>query len=183
MKKIFSLVVIALFATQAFGQIKLNPQLGVSFMSISDLPSGVTFNGNAGASIGADLRIGDRFQIIPGLHYLSTVSAFQNALSTTTGDISTDYLKIKALASYSIVNAGAFKLRINAGPSYDFLVSKKSSVFGNINSGDFFLQGGIGIDVLFITADLGYAQGLTDKFALHSGSKSSGLYASVGIIF
>lgn len=183
MKKIFSLVVIALIATQAFGQIKLNPQLGMSFMSISDLPTGTTFNGNLGASLGVDLRIGDRFQLIPGLHYLSTVSAFQDALGTTTGDVKTKYLKIKALASYSIINASAFKIRLNAGPSYDFLISNKTSPFGNINSGDFFLQGGIGVDVLFITADLGYAQALTDKFALQTGSKSKGLYASIGIIF
>ena len=172
---------ITFFSLQLIAQVQFNPQIGLSLMNVGNPPAGVNFDGKAGLSIGADLRLGGRFQIIPGVHYLSAVSTYSTASATTTSNISTNYIKLKALADYNIIDGSIFKFRANFGPSYDFLVSKKSSVSGNVNSGDFFLQGGLGIDVLFLTADVGYAQALTNKFE-SGAAKSRGVYINLGIV-
>ena len=185
MKKLAAFLVIAFVSSQLIAQMRFNPQIGLSMMNVGNPPAGVNFDGKAGVSIGADLRVGGRFQIIPGAHFLSTVSAYSSSTAGNstiiTGDVKTNYIKLKALADYNIIDGSIFKFRANFGPSYDFLVSKKSSVLGNVNSGDFFLQGGLGIDVLFLTADVGYAQALTNKFESGAG-KSRGVYINLGIV-
>lgn len=82
------------------------------------------------------------------------------------------------------------KLRINAGPSYDFLMSakekdSKDNVKSDYKNGTFFLQGGLVVDFLFLTADLGYAQGLSQTFANEGApdAKMAGMYFTVGVIF
>jgi len=181
MKKLIVFLVITFVSSQLIAQVQFNPQIGLSTMNVGNPPTGVNFDGKAGVSIGADLRVGGKFQIIPGVHYLSTVSTYSTASTTTTSNITTNYIKLKALAGYNIIDGYILKFRANFGPSYDFRVSKKSSVLGNVNSGDFFLQGGLGIDVLFLTADVGYAQALTNKFESGAG-KSRGVYVNLGIL-
>lgn len=191
MKKLllFSLVV---FATiQLFAQVQFNPQIGITTLSVRNPPSGVTYDGKVGMSLGADLRFGERFQIQPGVHYVSSVTAYQTSGSeAVAGEVLYRSLKIKALAAYNLIDGGQFKLRINAGPAYDFLMSAKdktgdTDVKGDYKNGTFFLQGGLGVDVFFLTADLGYAQGLSQTFAGEGApdSKMAGMYFTVGVVF
>jgi len=191
MKKLIAFTLIAFATVQVFAQVQFNPQFGLTFMSIKNPPTGVTYDGKVGMSLGADLRFGQRFQIQPGVHYVNSVTAYENTNGTSTsGDVTYKSIKLKALAAYNIVDGKEFKFRANFGPSYDFLLSAKEKESGtdlkdDFSNGTFFLQGGLGIDFLFLTADVGYASGLTKTFAGEGApdSNTAGMYFTVGVIF
>ncbi|MCC6584811.1 MAG: PorT family protein [Chitinophagales bacterium] len=191
MKKLITLSLAIFAAVQLIAQVQFNPQIGITTLSLKNPPSGVTFDGKIGMNLGADLRFGERFQIQPGVHHINSITAFQSTdAEVETGEVVYKSLKIKALAAFNLIDAGQLKLRINAGPSYDFLLSAKEkeskiNVKEDYKNGTFFLQGGVGVDFLFLTADLGYAHGLSQTFAGEGApdSKMAGMYFTVGIIF
>jgi hypothetical protein len=191
MKKLFTLAVIAFAAGQLFAQVQFNPQIGMSFMSIKNPPTGVTYDGKVGAMLGADFRFGERFQFQPGVFYVNSITAYENTNGTSTsGDLSYKSLKLKALLAYNLIDGGQFKIRANFGPAYDFLLSAKEKKSGtdlkdDFTNGTFFLQGGVGADILFLTADLGYAYGLTKTFVGEAApdANNAGLYFTVGVVF
>lgn len=191
MKKLITLSLAIFAAVQLIAQVQFNPQIGITTLSLKNPPSGVTFDGKIGMNLGADLRFGEKFQIQPGVHYINSITAFQSTdAEVETGEVVYKSLKIKALAAFNLIDAGQLKLRINAGPSYDFLLSAKEkeskiNVKEDYKNGTFFLQGGVGVDFLFLTADLGYAHGLSQTFAGEGApdSKMAGMYFTVGIIF
>ena len=64
-------------------------------------------------------------------------------------------MKLKALAAYNLIDGDAFRLRLNAGPTYNFLLNV-SDDDGNIedwqdsfNSGSFNLDAGLGADIWY----------------------------------
>jgi len=191
MKRLLTLILIALSSVQLFAQVQFNPQIGLSFMTIKNPPEGVTYDGKTGMSLGADFRFGKRFQFQPGVHYVSSVTAYENSNGTSTsGDVTYKSIKLKALGAFNIVDGAKFKFRANFGPAYDFLLSAKekeseTDLKDDFSNGTFFLQGGLGVDFLFLTADLGYASGLTKTFAGEAApdSNTAGMYFTVGIIF
>lgn len=184
MKKIFLLIATAIVTMSASAQFQLNPQFGVNVMNLSKLPANVKFDGKVGVSFGTDFRIGNTIQFIPGIHYTSTVGAYEDQTTHYVEDVKLNGLKLKALIGLNAINTDLFKLRANFGPSYDFILSDRfSKVGGDFKKGDFFLQGGVGVDIAFISLDLGYARSMTDKLEQHPGSKLQGFYTSIGIVF
>jgi hypothetical protein len=190
MRKLFT-VALAVFASmQLFAQVQVNPQIGATFMTIKNPPAGVTYDGKVGVSLGSDFRFGERFQFQPGIHYVSSVTAYQTEGSeAVSGDVLFRNIKLKALVAYNFIDAGQFKIRANFGPSYDFLLSAKerdldTDLKDDFKNGTFYLQGGLGVDFLFLTADVGYASGLTQTFAGEDApdSNTAGLYFTVGVI-
>ena len=188
MKNIFFAMCLVLLGTGAMAQVQFNPQIGMNFMSFSNPPAGTDYKANVGYSIGADLRFGERFQIQPGVHWFHSSTATENSDgSIETDDVVQQYLKVKAMAAYNLVDNGEFKFRINAGPAYDFLVNVDNDFLKkeDFNSGVFYLQGGVGIDILFLTAEVGYMQGMTNSFDFENApdSKNQGFYFTVGLVF
>lgn len=191
MKKLFTLLLIIFASVQLFAQLQVNPQIGITTLSVKNPPEGVTYDGKVGMSLGGDLRFGSKFQIQPGVHYVSSVTAYEvTGAEVVSGEILYKSLKIKALAAYNLIHTGQLKLRVNLGPAYDFLLSAKNkdtkeNVKSGYKNGTFFLQGGVGVDFLFLTADLGYAQGLSQTFAGEAApdAKMAGMYFTVGVIF
>ena len=132
MKKLLTLALLVFASVQLFAQMQFNPQIGMSFMSIKNPPTGVTYDGKVGGLLGADLRFGKKFQLQPGIFYVNSVTAYQNTngASATSGDITYKSIKLKALAAYNIVDGGQLKFRVNFGPAYDFLLSAKEKKSG-----------------------------------------------------
>ncbi len=191
MRKLLTLSLLVFASMQLFAQIQFNPQIGMSFMTIKNPPPGVSYDGKVGGVLGADLRFGKKIQFQPGAFFVNSVTAYQNTNGiTTSGDITYKSIKLKALAAYNIIDGGQLKFRVNFGPAYDFLLTAKEKKSGNdlksdFKNGTFFLQGGVGVDILFLTADLGYAYGLTQTLAGEAApdSKNAGVYFTVGVIF
>jgi len=178
-----------MLSTGAIAQVAINPQVGMNFMTFSDPPEGTEFSANVGFSLGADARIGDRFQIQPGVHWFqsSTASQLEGGEIEST-DIVHQYLKLKGMIAYNLIDGDALKLRINAGPAYDFLINVDDGETvdkDDFNSGVFYIQGGVGVDFLFLTGEIGYMQGLTETFAFENApdSKTQGFYFTLGVVF
>jgi hypothetical protein len=190
MKKLFAAALTVFVSMQLFAQVQFNPQIGATFMTIKNPPAGVSYDGKVGLSLGTDFRFGERFQFQPGLHYVSSVTAYQiEGSEAVSGDVIFKNIKLKALVAYNFIDAGQFKFRANFGPSYDFLLSAEEKDLNtylkeDFKNGTFYLQGGLGIDFLFLTADVGYASGLTQTFAGENApdSNTAGLYFTVGVI-
>ena len=207
MKRILLLLTLSLFFyTQSNAQLKFNPQIGLTVQKLSNdklkttsggstTTSDIDFEGKIGFMIGADARIGRRFYFQPGVFYLKNTT-----VSTSKGDtlgnidfenkIYRSSFKLKALAGYDLVHKDGFKLRVNAGPTYDFItnIDDSEDVINedNFNNGSFNIDAAVGVDIWFLTAELGYSYGLTnaydnnDTFSLDS--KYSTIYFSVGIV-
>lgn len=185
-------MVVLMISVQARAQIQINPQLGFNFMGYTNPPEGADYKAEAGFMLGCDLRFGERFQLQPGLFYMSTksVTELENSGGTVEGDIEHGWIRLKGFGAYNLIDGESFKLRINGGPSYDFLLSAKNQdgddVKDDLNKGNFSMNLGLGADIWIITADLGYSFGFSDVFSdenVSPDSKYQGLYFTVGVIF
>ena len=180
-----------------FSQVQLNPQIGVNFTRLTEDPQNdlggiITTEGKGGIVIGADLRLGKRFYIQPGVYVLGskTVYKYQDSLFVDPTEISQYNGKLRGMAGYKIFDTN-FKMRVMAGPSYNFQLSLNADnnpYFDkeNFHKGYFNLDGGIGIDILFLTAEFGYSYGLSDVFDNHvfrNKPKYQTWYVTVGVLF
>lgn len=180
----------------ASAQFAINPQIGANFTQLTHTPSNITSSAAVGFQLGADFRFGDRLYFQPGAFFgrsatvikfspLDTSFIEDNLIRTTA--------KVKALIGYNIIHGEAFRLRVNAGPTYEALLSvdsKDDKIQFNkkdYNSGSFNMDAGVGIDLAFLTLEGGLSYGLSkaykDEGKLLSDSKYFTLYATLGLVF
>ncbi|MGB6046774.1 MAG: outer membrane beta-barrel protein [Flavobacteriales bacterium] len=186
----------ATLATAASAQLKVNPQIGGTFTNLTNNPAGVTTSAAFGFQLGADLRLGDRLYFQPGayfgrsatlveLNYADTSVIEDNLIRTTA--------KVKAMLGYNIIHGGTFKLRVNAGPTYEALLSvdnKDDNIAfnkDNYNGGSFNMDAGLGIDIAVLTLETGVSYGLSnaykDQGQLMGDAKYFTWYATLGLVF
>src|SRR5262245_20437507 len=125
MRRTLFAILFTTLATLGWSQIQFNPQVGGSFTNLTNTGDNVATKAAFGFQLGADLRIGDRIYFQPGVFFgrNATVVKQSNGDSATIEDnlIRTTF-KIKALAGFNIIHKEAFKLRVNAGPTYEVLL-------------------------------------------------------------
>ena len=196
-RKLYLLVATILLTNMAMAQIQVNPQIGLTIQNISKPPAGIDYEGGLGFKVGTDVRIGKRFYFQPGLFYSksATVIKFTDVDTVQIKDnLIRTSLDAKALVGFRVVNKAGFGLRLMAGPSYDFLLSvdSKENTFdpkkSDFNSGSFNLDAGVGVDIWFLTGELGYRYGLTNAYKDNNNnvgnldSKYLSFYFSLGIL-
>jgi hypothetical protein len=207
-KKLFVLLtVFALFQITALAQVQFNPQVGFTLQSLSDdavRPRGTNstvdadFSADIGWTLGLDARIGSRFYFQPGAFFARnvTVTKLKGDTLFTDADLEDKIvrssLRLKALAGYNLVHKDGFKLRLNAGPSYDFIMSVDNSddkidfEEEDFKGGSFNFDAGLGVDIWFLTAEMGYSYGLTDAFDKDEGfefdSRYNTFYFTLGVV-
>ena len=198
MKKLLLLLPVLFFFFSAKAQLDLNPQGGINIVNLSKPPAGESFSGVVGLLVGTDLRIGKKYYFQPGLflnrsatiskHTLDSIITYKNSLYRTT-------IKLKTMVGVKLVNKALFKIRLCAGPSYDFLldISNKYNdqplntyTKNNFQSGTFNIDGALGFDLWFTSIDFGYSYGLTNAFKAQGNNKYNstfaGVYITAGII-
>lgn len=199
-----STALLFLFSFSSPAQMKINPQVGFTFQSLSDDKvntnySGVVeadFTADLGFMAGADFRFGSQVYFQPGLFYSKngTISKFKGDSLTANeikNELTRSALKMKALMGVDLVHKEGFKIRLNAGPTYDLILdvenSSKNFDQSNYTNGSFNLDAGLGVDIWFISAELGYSYGLTEAYEskddLSFESKYTAFYISVGVVF
>jgi len=208
MKKVVVLLFILAGTLQVNAQLQVNPQFGLTFQNLSDDEAVVVntnstlesnFSADLGMMFGVDFRIGKAFYFQPGVFMSRNVTITKLVGdSVYTGNELKDKLvrtslKLKGLLGYKLVNREGFKLRLVAGPTYDYLLSIDHTGEeikwnkNDFNNGSFNLDGAFGVDVWFISAELGYSYGLTEAFDRQDdynfNSRYSTFYISVGVIF
>lgn len=191
--KIFAVAAFLLVCmTTVNAQLQFNPQIGVNFtdvdVELNDL-IGVDpkTEGKAGILIGADLRLGNKFYVQPGLFVIGSRIVY--SFDDDDYEISRYGAKLKGLLGYKFGGDG-FAFRVMGGPTYDFQLginSEDNPYFDedDFKKGIFNLDAGIGVDVLFITAELGYSWAFTDTFDedfFDNKPRYETIYFTVGIV-
>lgn len=210
MKRILALLLCISSAQLVSAQIQFNPQVGFSFLNLTGEAAKIRntsatldadFSADLGFMAGFDLRIGNRFNYQPGVFFSRNVTVTKLKGDTVfTGTeleekLIRSSLRLKSMVGYNLVHKDGFKLRLNAGPTYDFIVSVDNSGENidfkekDFKSGSFNFDASIGVDIWFLTGELGYSYGLTEAFSNNSDlqlefdSKYNTVYFTLGIVF
>ncbi len=162
-----------LMSAPAHAQLQVVPQAGLLVQTLQGDPDHGDYKGDLGWQAGVDLRIGGRVYFQPGLHIgrQATIVQVQVPLLLDTflveNDLVRTVLKAKALLGFNLVHKDGFKLRLNAGPTYDVLLSVDNSdddIAWNrddLSAGSFNLDVGAGLDIWFIALEGGVSVGLS----------------------
>jgi hypothetical protein len=179
---------------QAQVGIDFNPQVGVHSLRLNKAPTAAAeTNYKTGFLVGMDLRIGNRVFFQPGVFYTNAKTVFRNddILSTNPDEVARHALKVRTVVGVNVLQTDALALRLGAGPSYDFVVGwgdRDNVVYRdpNFKNGNAALEIAFGMDISFVSAEIGYAHGLSKVFTEDQGfqpkTRYRGIYASLGIL-
>ena len=174
-KSVVVLIVLltALFSTeQSIAQFAFGLKLGYNASKLSTNIDSIKSTMNSGFHIGAFARIGKRVHLQPEFYYTLSGATFENLGLNTVNDwkqkVTVGTLDIPVLVGFTIIQSKIFKWRIMVGPEVSFVVNstiKDVSLTGpieksDINTTNWYIQAGTGIDVLFLTLDIRYQAGL-----------------------
>lgn len=175
----------------------INPKLGVVLSNVTDAPSTYKANAKVGVLVGSDFRFGKRLYFQPGLFYKQegTVLIYNDGTIEQENNITKNSLCVKAQAGFYLINKEGFRIRVNGGPSYDLALKQKvvqnnvESVQDLLKSSALNVEGGVGVDIWFLSIDAGYTYGLGNAFrdgfpsvSQFVNSKLVGAYISAGIV-
>lgn len=205
------LLLLFLLAQQGYSQIRINPQGGISLLSIESanyrdvntLVEG-NFSAEIGVMSGVDFRLGKRLYFQPGIFYSKSVSLAnlkETVFAPNDSVVSVSYyadkllrttIRAKTLVGFNLINKRLFKLRLLAGPTYDFLVGASNDGTEinidtrNFEKGTFNIDAALGLDIYILTIEAGLTQGLTEAFDKSKfygfDSKYSGYYITLGVL-
>lgn len=179
---------------QAQVGIDINPQIGVHSLRLSQEPAdGAETNYRTGFLLGTDIRIGNRVFFQPGLFYTNTKTIIQNddVLLTEPDEVGRHALKARTMVGVNVLQTDLLALRLGAGPSFDFVLAwndrdnvvYRDADFKNANTA---LEIALGLDISFVSAEIGYAHGFSRVFTENQGfrpkTRYRGIYASLGIL-
>ena len=126
MKKLILTLTCVAAIGAANAQVQVNPQLGITYQHLTNPAPNVEYNAALGWQLGADLRIGDRLYVQPGVFFGRNATLQRTSYSdtlTVEGNLVRTNLKLKAMVGYRIVDTYQFDLRFAMGPTYDVLLS------------------------------------------------------------
>lgn len=192
MKRLFSLLT-AFAPIALFAQVAIHPQVGIANTTLTPEQEGVQYKAKVGVLAGADLRIGQRVYFQPGAFFVSAKTAVSVGDSLVTEDqLTWNSLKLKALVGYNLLDGDDFRLRLNAGPTYNWLLSASGKdenikvVMDDINTGTWSVDAGLGIDLTLFTVDGGVSYGLSKVYKEQDGFSNDAryftYYATVGVV-
>ncbi|MBD3636083.1 MAG: PorT family protein [Crocinitomicaceae bacterium] len=158
-----------------------------------------SFSGRPGLQIGGAVTLGKRFYFQPGLQF-TTISMAYVTDNTVDGEelISNSRLNMISVplrAGFKLINpefTSFFNVRIFGGIQGNRPVSvnhaRESTISENITIEDYnqvFFNAdlGVGADIFFLFADLGYQFGLTPVHSGPNDAKVQAFYANVGVNF
>lgn len=192
MKRLFNFL-LACAPLGMLAQVAFNPQAGIALATLTPEREGTQYKADVGVLAGADLRIGQRFYFQPGALFVSSKTAVSAGDSLVTEDhLVFSSLKLKALAGYNLVDGDDFRLRLNAGPTYNWLLSatgKDENIkveMKDFNTGWLNLDAGLGIDLWIITLESGVSYGLSKAYKEVEGfsvdEKFFSYYVTAGVV-
>lgn len=193
-KILFIAAAAALFSFTASAQTQINPKVGVNYSGVEAQLQDITAEARVGWNAGVDLRIGDKaLYLQPGLHYYNFTARLVEGVEHP-DDVSfaeeTTIQSLKAPLNIGLRLTGdngliGIQARGGMTPTYILGVDEKNGIDfdkADLNSFTWGANVGVGINFLFLTADLNYEMGLDDFFANAEGGNNI-LSLSVGIKF
>jgi len=171
MKNIFLASLILLISLTATAQFTLGPKAGYNASKLSTNLDTVTSNVKSGFQAGLFVRIGNKLYVQPELYYTTQGGVFESNSADWKQKVTIGSLDLPVLVGFKLLNAKVVNLRIMAGPLASFVVNKKIEEAGGItgpiekadlNSINWGIQVGGGIDVTLVSLDIRYQFGLND---------------------
>lgn len=181
----------------ATAQTYFNPKIGLHISAIDgNFKDSVSLNSRVGWQIGLDLRKGSGiFFLNPGLHYKVTGIDLQKKVNTS-GSIK-DLTGQSTIQTLDLpINGGLFltgkdqailRIFVHGGVTPSYIVGIKSVDKFDLNPTEFNrfqlgLNGGVGIDLLFLNVGLNYEYYLMDYFKNQPG-KNRTISLNLGFVF
>ncbi len=166
--KYFALFTLVIFSGSILGQRAINPKIGLNFSRLATEPTVGISESRVGFNIGFDYRFGDRFQIVPGIHYAThgtTLLGTQDSIAEN--KIFVHYLQIPVVASFNVFNSNLFQLRIYGGIVANVALKVDANNYLTkddwkpVNGG---VRLGTGVDLGVLTFDVNCEIGMLDVF-------------------
>lgn len=183
-----------LMSWQVQAQLKVNPQVGVNLSALDAKIGDLRTEAKAGWNAGLDFRIGDGFIYLnPGVHYYSNTAKLLRDFEDPDIDMWRDETTIQSIKTplnigFNLTGGNKFLgIRAEGGivPTYVTGVRETETYSLDIEDLNRLTWGynlGVGVDVLFLTADLSYEIGQADFFKDAEG-KNNVLTLSLGAKF
>ncbi|MEI6456180.1 MAG: porin family protein, partial [bacterium] len=188
MKKLFLISVFFLTACYSFAEFTIGIKAGYNASKLSINPDTITSNFKSGFNAGIFIRFGKKLYIQPELYYTSQGGVFTSNFDNWKQNIKLGSLDVPVLVGFKIINNDNLNLRILAGPMASFIVNKTISeefdsegpiTSADINSVNWAIQAGAGVDVWKFTLDVRYQVGLSKLIKdVQSGSGGSTTFNS-----
>ncbi|MEZ4984476.1 MAG: outer membrane beta-barrel protein [Saprospiraceae bacterium] len=182
------------FSLLAQAQVRVSPKVGVHVAALDAAPDDFTAQARTGWHAGVDFRMGKGlFYLNPGLQYNSLTARLVENIDQDTRlnfEEETTIQSLKAPLNVGLRITGdngllglylkggvvpTYVMGVKETDNFDFSVDRLNRLTWGANAG-------LGIDLLFLTADLTYEKGLTDFFNDAAG-KNNVLSLSVGVKF
>lgn len=193
MKKTSIAFVALLFvAATATAQLTLRPYAGINSSNLTeDVEDVVDWKSKVGYQLGADLQIGNKFYVQPGvqMEFVKNTVEFQ-LINPESDNFSRTHLRVPLMIGYAFGEIdGNFAARIFTGPNASILLSAKvedDDIKDQLKDAVFGWNVGFGADLSILFIDLGYQFGLSEVFEdldidPENGSKSNAFYANIGL--
>jgi len=172
MKKIVIIALFLLAALQNYGQFDLGLKVGYATSKLSTDIDNITEDIKHNFQVGAFARIGKRLYVQPELYYATSGGTLSLSGSNEEEHIKFNNLCIPVMLGFRIINGEKINLRIMAGPTANFIVSKQFSgdeVIETLEDSDFKsiawgMDVGAGVDLWFLAIDVRYEWGLNDIY-------------------
>jgi len=186
MKKYFLLFGLFILGfASANAQVEFKGLIGTNFAKLSNNNS----SARAGYQFGGGVLIGDKFYVEPGIQF-GRSSRTITAANVDDIEFDQNFVKIPVYAGYHLLGAESdkFALRVFAGPAVSIQgkVTKGSEQIGkeDINKAIWAVDGGVGLDILFLFVELNYEHSFSDHFVNgDSDSKHSAFIINAGVHF
>lgn len=157
--------------TSAFAQVELKGLVGMNFATFHGTEADIT--AKAGYQFGGGVLIGDKFYVEPGIQFVRNTRSIMVSEGSTVGEIdfSQNLVKIPVYAGYHLLGheSDMFALRVFAGPAVSIpgKIKKGEDHISkdDINSAIWAVDGGIGLDILFLFIEANYEYSFNDYFA------------------
>ena len=171
MKKIIILIFLLLPAGFIYGQFTIGIKVGYNASKLSTNIDSVKTNFKSGFQIGAFARIGKRFYLQPELYYTTQGGVFTSNVTNWKQNVKIGSMNVPVLVGFQLIKGEFVNLRILAGPAASFVVNKSVTEAGGVtgpitnadlNSVNWSIQAGGGVDLWKFTLDVRYQFGLNE---------------------
>jgi len=164
--RLLLLLLIILISLPSRAEVKFYPQVGANATFLTENLTGITYSSSAGWQAGLSVQFGKMIHFQPGIFYKNSRKNLVLTVAGTSDEVRANNLNIPALIGVKILPLKVVDLRINAGPSFSYLLSVGENDL-NLTKDDYKdvvwgLQAGLGLDVLVLSFDISYEFGLTD---------------------
>jgi len=196
-KNIIITFFLGLLASASFSQLELKPAIGFNVARFDSNPvfevqdDSIVTQGKAGYQVGASLLIGRKLYVEPGVFYTRLAQDMSPTnIEKSQFTYSASYIRVPVNFGFQFIGStNSFAgLRIFLGPSMFIPVGVKENdyplVKEDVNSPQFDISAGAGLNIWFLFLDVSYGWGLTPQYTDDPiEAKMQSFYANLGFRF